>query len=197
MRNISGRQLLAAVIFLAATLVLTVQLINPTPVVVSVGDNGSDVVEAGKQFRYSDVGIITVAAWVMGASLLYLVLSVKRDSVLTEQSTSTPPAAPATQTGRTDRSVHLEFTDDATSPIERHRTHFDETTDRLDDTEREIYSMVLDADGEIQQRTIVADTDFSKATVTRTLDSLETKGLLERKRQGVGNVVVLQGSVPV
>lgn len=94
-----------------------------------------------------------------------------------------------------ERSVHLEFADDTNSPVEQHRTQFNETTDRLDNTEREIYSMVLDADGEIQQRNIVANTDFSKATVTRTLDSLEAKGLLERKRQGVGNVVVLQETV--
>ncbi|WP_342027646.1 helix-turn-helix transcriptional regulator [Natronobacterium texcoconense] len=170
------------------------QLINPTPVVVSVGDNGSDVVEAGEQFRYTEVGIITVAAWVMGASMLYLVVSVERGSVLTEPSTTTSSAESSVQTDGTERPVHLEFTDDVNSLVERHRTQFDETTDRLDDTEREIYSMVLDADGKIQQREIVADTDFSKATVTRTLDSLETKGLLERKRQGVGNVVVLQES---
>nr|WP_237076823.1 MarR family transcriptional regulator [Natrialba magadii] len=171
------------------------QLINPTPVVVSVGDNGSDVVEAGEQFRYTEVGIITVAAWLMGASMLYLVVSVERDTILTKPTTATSSAASSVGSDGAERSVHLEFADDTNSPVEQHRTQFNETTDRLDNTEREIYSMVLDADGEIQQRNIVANTDFSKATVTRTLDSLEAKGLLERKRQGVGNVVVLQETV--
>ena len=35
-------------------------------------------------------------------------------------------------------------------------------------------------------------TDLSKATVSRMLDSLESKQLLERKRRGMGNVVVLR-----
>lgn len=55
-----------------------------------------------------------------------------------------------------------------------------------------IYRVVLDAGGELPQREIVEGTDLSKATVSRTLDTLESKNLLERKRNGMGNVVVLK-----
>ena len=51
---------------------------------------------------------------------------------------------------------------------------------------------VLEADGVLPQREIVEQTDLSKATVSRTLDSLEAKSLLERKARGTGNVVLLR-----
>jgi len=41
-------------------------------------------------------------------------------------------------------------------------------------------------------RDIVEGTDLSKATVSRTLDTLESKDLVERKRKGMSNVVILQ-----
>ena len=66
------------------------------------------------------------------------------------------------------------------------------TADRLADNERAVYETVLAADGVIQQAEIVDRTDLSKATVSRMLDSLESKQLLERKRRGMGNVVVLR-----
>jgi uncharacterized membrane protein len=50
---------------------------------------------------------------------------------------------------------------------------------------------VLEASGELPQRDIVEGTELSKATVSRTLDTLESKDLVERKRKGMGNVVVL------
>jgi len=62
----------------------------------------------------------------------------------------------------------------------------------LKDNEETIYSLLSDTDGEPPQREIVEETSLLKATVSRTLDSLEHKSLVERKRRGMGNVVRLQ-----
>jgi hypothetical protein len=66
-----------------------------------------------------------------------------------------------------------------------------ETVDRLHNNEETVYTVVLEAGGKLPQRDIVEGTELSKATVSRTLDTLESKDLVERKRKGMGNVVVL------
>jgi uncharacterized membrane protein len=50
----------------------------------------------------------------------------------------------------------------------------------------------LESDGVVQQSTIVEETDLSKSHVSRKLDVLESRELVERKRRGMGNVVVLK-----
>ncbi len=57
--------------------------------------------------------------------------------------------------------------------------------------EKEIYQIVYNAKGEILQKDI-AVSDFSRAKVTRLLDYLEKRGLIERKSCGMTNKVVLK-----
>lgn len=168
----------AAVVVLASTLVLAVQLLSPTPVVVSVGDNGTNVAELGGYFQYRDLAVASVAACLLGSSGTYL---------LTAGLTSDP-------TERTDRPAGSDGTTDAEPSdelLEARRQEWEETAERLANKEEEIYEIVLEADGVLPQSDIVDRSELSKATVSRALDSLETKNLVERKRRGMGNVVLL------
>ncbi|MBI2047349.1 hypothetical protein HYT26_04285 [Candidatus Pacearchaeota archaeon] len=63
----------------------------------------------------------------------------------------------------------------------------------LDKDEKKIVKAIQDADGTIFQSDIADKTGFSKVKVTRILDRLEGRQLLERKRRGMTNVVVLKG----
>lgn len=183
-RALQGTQLLAAVVFVGATIVLAIQLINPSPVVVSVGENGADVAELGGYFRYRDVGVVAVAASLLGASGSYLLLAERPtpDATSVEDGSPSPPSSSDGRTDDNERSDEL---------LEARRREWEETADRLADNERVIYRTVLEADGVLAQNEIVDRTDLSKATVSRVLDSLETKDLVERKRRGMGNVVLL------
>lgn len=58
--------------------------------------------------------------------------------------------------------------------------------------EKKLYQMIFDSGGAIPQSELVEKTDFSKVKVSRTLDKLEVKTLVERRRRGMGNVVVLK-----
>lgn len=58
--------------------------------------------------------------------------------------------------------------------------------------ERQVFEQVIDAKGTIFQSAIVEKTGFTRVKTTRLLDSLEGKGLIERKRRGMTNVVVLR-----
>ena len=57
--------------------------------------------------------------------------------------------------------------------------------------EKKIYNLVK-GNGAIFQADLIEKTGFSKARMTRIIDKLEGSGLVERKRRGMTNVVVLR-----
>lgn len=57
--------------------------------------------------------------------------------------------------------------------------------------ERRVYELVKEA-GSCFQSDLVRETENSKVKVTRLLDKLEQKGLVERKRRGMTNIIFLK-----
>ena len=57
--------------------------------------------------------------------------------------------------------------------------------------EKKVYALVKES-GTIFQADLIEKTGFGKAKVSRIIDRLEGKGLVERKRRGMTNVVVLK-----
>lgn len=68
----------------------------------------------------------------------------------------------------------------------------EETLNKLDGDEKNIYQIIADEKGMMFQSKLIERTGFTKVKVSRVLDSLEMKGLIERKRRGMTNVVVLK-----
>jgi hypothetical protein len=64
---------------------------------------------------------------------------------------------------------------------------------RLDAEEKAVYKAVMGAGGTMFQSEIVEGLGWSKVKVTRTLDSLESRRLIERRRRGLTNIIVLKG----
>ena len=64
--------------------------------------------------------------------------------------------------------------------------------ENLDEDEKKIMSLVLREEGSVYQSDLVKETGLSKVMVTRLLDKLEGRGLIERKRRGMTNIVVLK-----
>ena len=62
----------------------------------------------------------------------------------------------------------------------------------LDSDEKNAMNLIIDAKGSVFQSELVSKTGLTKVKVTRVLDRLEGKGLIERKRRGMTNVVVLR-----
>lgn len=63
---------------------------------------------------------------------------------------------------------------------------------RLDEEERKIYELIKNKGGSIYQTDLIKETNFTKVKVSRLLDRLEAKDILERKRRGMTNIVVLK-----
>jgi predicted transcriptional regulator len=66
--------------------------------------------------------------------------------------------------------------------------------DKLDNEEKKIMNLILKNKGSIFQSGIVEKTGFNKVKVTRILDGLEAQGLIERRRRGMTNIVMLKKS---
>ncbi len=64
----------------------------------------------------------------------------------------------------------------------------------MDDAERAIYMLIVDAGGSMLQKDIVGLKKYSKAKVTRAIDHLERAELVERLRHGTTNLIVVKGA---
>ncbi|MFH1209725.1 MAG: MarR family transcriptional regulator [archaeon] len=62
----------------------------------------------------------------------------------------------------------------------------------LDKEEKLVLEKVIESEGTIFQSDLVEKTEFPKVKVTRILDRLEGKNLIERKRRGMTNIVILK-----
>ncbi|MBI5398672.1 hypothetical protein HZB03_04375 [Candidatus Woesearchaeota archaeon] len=65
-------------------------------------------------------------------------------------------------------------------------------TSQCDEEERKVYEILKSKGGSGFQGDLLKETDFSKVKVTRILDRLEMKDILERKRRGMTNIIVLK-----
>ena len=64
--------------------------------------------------------------------------------------------------------------------------------ENLDEEEKKIVKMLEEENGAIFQRTLMEKLGMGKVGMTRILDKLEGKQVIERKRRGMNNIVVLK-----
>lgn len=185
-RPLQHIHLLAAVIFVVAALVLSLQLITPSPVMISLNEAGTQTTSVGAYFTYREVAVAVVAAFACGGSGMYLFFYDKTNRFATREQ-FTPRSQPPVE-------IH-----DGGSPAPQRtngeprpeRDRWEETLEKLANNQAAIYERLIEAEGELAQRELVEETDLSKATVSRTLDKLEHRGLVERERDGMGNTIYL------
>lgn len=68
---------------------------------------------------------------------------------------------------------------------------YQQVVKELHPEEKEVFQKIIDAQGSIFQSEL-ATQELTKVKITRILDKLEGKGLIERKRRGMTNVVILK-----
>lgn len=76
--------------------------------------------------------------------------------------------------------------------MEQVRSYYTDRLSELEGDEHAVYKLILEEEGAVLQKALPAKAGFSKAKVSRVLDRLEQKGLVERKSYGVTNNVVLR-----
>ncbi len=88
-------------------------------------------------------------------------------------------------------SLFLIFYTPAVQIIKEEKKTFKKPKD-LDEEEQKIYDLLAESQGSLFQSDIVKKTEWSKVKITRVLDKLEFKGLIERRRRGMTNIIVLK-----
>lgn len=72
------------------------------------------------------------------------------------------------------------------------KENYQKILNKLNTDEKLVFEKIIEAEGAIFQSDLVDKTKFSKVKVTRILDKLEGRGLIERRRRGMTNVVILK-----
>jgi len=75
---------------------------------------------------------------------------------------------------------------------EINKENYKDILEGLVDEEKQIFEKIIEEKGSIFQSALVEKTGLNKVKVTRILDGLEGKGLIERKRRGMTNIVILK-----
>jgi len=64
----------------------------------------------------------------------------------------------------------------------------------LSKDEKKVFEIIVNSGGAVFQSELIEKTGFSKAKVSRILDKLEVKNLVERRRRGMTNIVIVKRS---
>ncbi|MBW2992507.1 MarR family transcriptional regulator [Candidatus Woesearchaeota archaeon] len=76
-------------------------------------------------------------------------------------------------------------------PKKLSKEDFKDVLSKMNENDKKIFEAVIDS-GDIYQSKLAEKTGFTKVKVSRILDRLEGKGLIERKRRGMTNIVILK-----
>jgi len=72
------------------------------------------------------------------------------------------------------------------------KEEYEKVLKTLDEGQRKVLEKIIDEQGTIFQSELVEKTGISKVKVSRILDKLEGKGLIERRRHGMANVILIK-----
>lgn len=153
-KKIGGKMAFMAALFVASALVLRLKLLNPTPIQIVIEGQSTSITQLPGFFTLCDVVIIVVASVILGVSGTYLLFL---DSV-------EKPAGELV--------------------LEERKKRWEEIAKTLKEDERKIYQAIIEAGGIIEQSELPEKTGISKASVSRALDLLESKGWLRGEGEG-------------
>ena len=174
-----GKTLFAAAVFVASVLVLALKLLNPTPVQILVEGNTAIAAQVPGLFTYADVFVIAVALVLMSVSGTYILL---------HDSTAPASAAPASAADIIAAAAPASAADII---LEERRQRWEGVAKTLKDDEQTLFKAIID-EGIVHQSELVEKTGLPKSNVSRALYGLESRGLIERRRRGMGNVILLK-----
>ena len=160
--RVHGKTVFMAVLFTAAVFIIGLKLLNPTTLQIMVDGKKIAVDRIPGVYTYVDALLLVVSSVLMGVSGMYMLF------------VDVPPKTAGKQA------------------LENRRKDWSELSKTLKDDELKLYDAIMESDGIASQSDLIEKTGLSKSNVSRSLDMLESKGLVEKRRRGMGNVVLLK-----
>ena len=154
-------KLLAIFGLIASSFAVFIRVMTPTTVQFIIEGNIVELNEIPNIYNSWDMVVTSVSCFVLGSSLIYLLLIDKNESVSSETSLM--------------------------------RSNWDKVLEGVSNVdERKIIQLIIDEGGTIFQSQLVDESGYSKSKVSLVLDRLEARNILERRRHGMSNVIVLK-----
>ena len=154
-------KILAIFGLIASTFAIFVKVMTPTTVQFIVDGSVIEFSNIPEIYGSSDMILVSISAFVMGSSLVYLWLIDRNEPVRAEASSL--------------------------------KSRWNGLLERLTNPdEKRIVSLIIDEGGTIFQSQLVDRSGYSKSKVSLILDRLEAKKIVERKRHGMSNAIVLK-----
>jgi uncharacterized membrane protein len=159
------KTVIMAVLFAVSAFTFVGKLLMPTPIQIIIP--GEEPIVVGQIFRYTqfDVAIISISTIVLAASSFFLLFA---------NSDNTQNISPIVIEKQDTQELDVRF-----------------ALRLLDGDRKKVFNEIVEANGEILQSDLHAQTDFSRAKITRILDYLELKGLIIRKSYGMTNKIII------
>lgn len=166
-KRIHGRTVFMAALFVSSVFIFGIKLLNPTTIQIFIQGSNATVSQIQGFFTSTDVVVLIVSSFVLCISGMYLLFF-----DLVENNSVGKPAGEIV--------------------LEERRKKWEETAKTLKDDEQKLYKAIIESEGIINQSELIEKTELSKSNVSRALDLLESKNLVERRRRGMGNIVLLK-----
>lgn len=157
------KTILVMIGLVVSTFILFIKLMLPATLQVIIEGQRVEIGQIPNIYLITDVAVIGVSCFVLGASMLYLLLP--------------------------HREIVTGMEVEQALAVERWRKMLEGLTN---EDERKIYQLIMEENGVIFQGQLVEKSGFPKGKVSLILDRLQARGLIERKRHGMNNVVVLK-----
>lgn len=149
-------KLLAIFGLIASSFMIFIRVMNPTSIMIIIEGNIVEMSEIPHIYNSWDITVISASCFVLGSSLIYLLLDGE------------------------DKRISV-------------RQNWDTLLEKLSsDDEKEIVKLIIAEGGTIFQSQLVEKSGYSKSKVSLVLDRLEAGKILERRRRGMSNVIVLK-----
>jgi DNA-binding transcriptional ArsR family regulator len=157
---------IATVVLALGFFIAAIKLVQPASLSVDIfsGNGTKTLTSVPGLYTFSDVLTVSLAMLAAGLGASYLLFSARE--------------APPQPVGR--------------ALLDERRAGWEALAKTLKEDEAKIYRAVLDAGGVMNQGDIGGAVSLSKTTVSRTLELLESRGLVEKRRRGMGNVILLK-----
>lgn len=78
------------------------------------------------------------------------------------------------------------------NPKAEQKENNEKVLNKLNEEEKQIIAKIIESEGSIYQSDLIKKTGLSKVKITRILDKIEGKGLINRQRRGMTNVIILK-----
>jgi predicted transcriptional regulator len=171
--NSDKKMLIAMILIVISVFILFSKLVVPTPVQVIIQGDSAFIKQIPNVYTLADVIIITVFATLLGISATYLL----------GHESEAGPDVPVTETIESDAIVD-------TIPKEYRIKNI---MSILKGNEPKVIAELLDS-GEMNQAELAARIGIPKSTLSRTLQDLESRGLIIRYENGMSKMVKLADS---